>query len=283
MAFQSNFNQEGAGGELMKKTVAFFEILTALLLLAVPLLAQTCVDTIFVSDTTISASVANTRAFKIPIVLANNCRVGGFEFILTTSNPNVLLPIAADTLGSRLCFHTDTTDSSGHAHIDTLLPWEYFQANRGVEFPESLFVAAIADYPSNPTTTRPLDDGRGKIFNIQFEIPCTYMRPNLGDTTVELRIERVYVSDSTGQLQSVTYYNSLVTLHMGASIRGDANCDGIRRGSDVSRLVSYFKGVSICPCSLNAGDANGDGQIRGSDVTFLVRYFKGLGPEPPPN
>jgi hypothetical protein len=266
----------------MKKTVVFFEILIALSLLVVPALAQTCVDTVYVSDTTIVASVSNLRTFKIPIVLANSCAVGGFNFVLTTSDPTILMPVGADTIGSRLCFHTDTTDSLGIPHIDTLLPWEYFQANRGVEFPESLFIAAIANHPSNPINTPPLESGRGKIFNVEFQIPCTYMRPNLGDTTVELRVEVANISDPVGQLHPVVYYNSVITIQMGTTIRGDANCNGVRVGSDVSRLVAFFKGQSICPCSLNAGDVNNDGQIRGSDVTYLVRYFKGLGPEPPP-
>jgi hypothetical protein len=266
----------------MKKTVVFFEILIALSLLVVPVLAQTCVDTVYVSDTTIVASIANLRTFKIPITLANNCPVGGFNFVLTTSDPNILIPIGADTIGSRLCFHTDTTDSLGIPHIDTLLPWEYFQANRGVEFPESLFIAAIANYPQNPVETPPLESGRGKIFNVEFQIPCTFMRPNLGDTTVEFRVEVANISDPVGQLHPVIYYNSVITIRMGAAIRGDVNCNGARTPSDVSRLVAFFKGLSICPCSLNAGDVNNNGRIQASDVTFLVNYFKGFGREPDP-
>ncbi|NLI15474.1 MAG: hypothetical protein GX409_04225, partial [candidate division Zixibacteria bacterium] len=52
------------------------------------------------------------------------------------------------------------------------------------------------------------------------------------------------------------------------------------RGSDVTRLVGYFKGLANPPSPLLAGDANGDCLVSGGDVTYLVRYFKGLGDAP---
>jgi hypothetical protein len=67
---------------------------------------------------------------------------------------------------------------------------------------------------------------------------------------------------------------------------GDANMTmGIWQpqviGSDVTYLVSYFRGLSgITPCMLNnmwaSADVNGDCEIIGSDVTRLVSYFRGL-------
>jgi hypothetical protein len=52
-------------------------------------------------------------------------------------------------------------------------------------------------------------------------------------------------------------------------------------GSDVTYLVSYFRGLSSNPaCRLSgfycSGDANGDCQVLGSDVTKMVTYFRGL-------
>ncbi len=61
---------------------------------------------------------------------------------------------------------------------------------------------------------------------------------------------------------------------------GDANSNGELRGSDVTFLVSFFKGTNFPPEPLLAADANGDCQVQGSDVTYLVRYFKGHGTAP---
>lgn len=65
-----------------------------------------------------------------------------------------------------------------------------------------------------------------------------------------------------------------------AFLPGDANRDGAVRGSDVTYLVSYFKGTNPPPNPILAGDANGDCLLMAGDVTYLVRYFKGLGSAP---
>ena len=65
---------------------------------------------------------------------------------------------------------------------------------------------------------------------------------------------------------------------------GDVNGDGQVIGSDVTFLVSYFRGlVTPRPDQLfgpdnfwAAADVNGDCTIIGSDVTYLVKYFRGL-------
>jgi|GEM_PF-793793 len=61
---------------------------------------------------------------------------------------------------------------------------------------------------------------------------------------------------------------------------GDANSNGEQRGSDVTFLVSYFKGTNFPPEPYLAADANGDCLVQASDVTYLVRYFKGHGGAP---
>jgi hypothetical protein len=72
---------------------------------------------------------------------------------------------------------------------------------------------------------------------------------------------------------------------------GDANSDGLIIGSDVTYLVTYFRGVNPPPpdscwnSNTNswhhaAGDANGDCLLIGSDVTFLVGFFRGVNPHP---
>ncbi len=61
---------------------------------------------------------------------------------------------------------------------------------------------------------------------------------------------------------------------------GDANCDGLVVGADVSYLVSYFRGITPPSNPLLAGDSNGDCAVIGSDVTYLVQYFRGVGQPP---
>jgi hypothetical protein len=63
-------------------------------------------------------------------------------------------------------------------------------------------------------------------------------------------------------------------------LAGDANGDGQVRGSDVTRLVGFFKSLADPPSPYLAGDANGDCLVSGGDVTYLVRYFKGFGDPP---
>ena len=72
-------------------------------------------------------------------------------------------------------------------------------------------------------------------------------------------------------------------------IPGDANSDGNVIGSDVTFLVSYFRGVGGAPgdsCWIesenrwlySAADVNGDCHVIGSDITYLVNYFRGTQP-----
>jgi PKD repeat protein len=72
-----------------------------------------------------------------------------------------------------------------------------------------------------------------------------------------------------------------ITLNVINFVRGDANGDGLLRGSDVIYLVAYLKGTAPAPSPLLRADANADGIVSGGDVTYLVRYFKGFGPPPP--
>jgi hypothetical protein len=76
-------------------------------------------------------------------------------------------------------------------------------------------------------------------------------------------------------------------------IPGDANGNGYRTGSDVTRLVTYLKGIPTTipdschsPYAINSVgdlwlkvtcDFNGDCRVTGADATALVRYFKGFG------
>jgi hypothetical protein len=66
-------------------------------------------------------------------------------------------------------------------------------------------------------------------------------------------------------------------------IPGDVNNNQEVRGSDVTYLVRYLKGIGAPPPVVvngfyPAADVNGDCLVRGGDVTYLVRYFKGGSP-----
>jgi hypothetical protein len=76
-------------------------------------------------------------------------------------------------------------------------------------------------------------------------------------------------------------------------VPGDVNGNGEARGSDITRLVAYFKGTASIPDSCHCsypintyndtwlkvtGDYNGDCRVTGGDVTYGVAYFKGFKP-----
>ncbi len=61
---------------------------------------------------------------------------------------------------------------------------------------------------------------------------------------------------------------------------GDANGDGLVRGSDVLYLLAYFRGINPPPQPYYAGDANGDCSVAPADLTYLTNYLKGLGAVP---
>jgi len=63
-------------------------------------------------------------------------------------------------------------------------------------------------------------------------------------------------------------------------IPGDANGDGEVRTSDVTYLVSYFRGDNPPPEPLLAGDVNGDCEVTVADVIYFVLYFRGTGDPP---
>jgi hypothetical protein len=201
----------------------------------------------------------DTAVVSIPVYINNQCPVGGFNLFMRCDAPEILVPHGANTIGSRIS------------------SWEYFAGNPGEEHPGSLFVTGVANMPGEPETP-PLEEGDGLLFNALFAFGCDFST----DTTVQIVIDEVFVSNPDGELDSVYIDYDFIYVGQDTAIRGDANCNGQRTGSDVTYLVSYFKGLVGCTCSLRAGDVNGDGNIAGNDVTYLVRYFKFGEPAPPP-
>ena len=55
--------------------------------------------------------------------------------------------------------------------------------------------------------------------------------------------------------------------------RGDVNCDGEVRISDVTALINYLLSGDATGIILEAADCNADGQVKIADVTALINYL----------
>ncbi|HQL25062.1 MAG TPA: dockerin type I repeat-containing protein, partial [candidate division Zixibacteria bacterium] len=64
-----------------------------------------------------------------------------------------------------------------------------------------------------------------------------------------------------------------------ACLRGDANCDGQIKISDLTVIIAYLFQGGPEP-DPRGGDVNGDGTIAIADVTYLVNYLFRGGPPP---
>jgi hypothetical protein len=192
----------------------------------------------------------------------SSCPVGGINIKISTDPFGALEPVGIDTVGCRI---------AGFEYLDVIV-------NRLHHYMQ---VVAIANWP-NAQQTPAMDTGTGTLFNILFKFGCGYQE----NVSVDINFDSIVVADSSGNIlfDDITFNNS--TIYVGNEVnpvvRGDTNCDGRRIGSDVTYLVSYFRGLTRCPCSRCAGDTNGDGLLIGSDVTYMVQYLGGRNPEPGP-
>lgn len=242
----------------------FFGAAVIALILALSLSAhgqEDCYAT-FTLDNILNIDRDGTVIVSMPVYFSNSCKVGGIELDILTDPFGALEPIGLDTVGSAISY------------------WEYFSIIQDRQN-ERLRILGVADWPGGEEV-EPLDtNSLTIIFNLLLRFGCDYSE----NVTVDVTFDSVFVVDSSGYEMFDIYVDN-ATVHIGEDVtpieRGDTNCSGNLIGSDVTYLVSYFRGLTECPCSLCAGDANGDGVIIGSDVTYLVRYFGGLGPPPPP-
>ncbi len=106
-----------------------------------------------------------------------------------------------------------------------------------------------------------------------FKVKCTIGQPIIGTTS------------SSNLISKLGFWNNTIVSSY-AYFPGDANMFiGIWPpqviGSDVTYIVSYFRGLPNEPCLLDgfwaSADVNGDCNIIGSDVTRLVNCFRGIG------
>jgi len=135
--------------------------------------------------------------------------------------------------------------------------------------PDTVFVSLT---PASPSA--PLFGGPSAIAQVWPVFRPAYFSPQLGLIPPD-------------DIDAITFFGPNGTPGCGPYVIGDANGDGLCRGSDVTRLVAYFKGLAIMSYQCydvshkamlySAGDVNGDCMLGGADVTTMVRYFKGLG------
>jgi hypothetical protein len=203
-----------------------------------------------------------TSLISMPVYFTNDCSVGGIMMDIHTDPFGALEPVGLDTVGSPISY------------------WEYFFVHKDAQRSRLRFVG-IADWPGGEQTPPYNNDTLVVLFNILMRFGCDYSE----SVSVSVYFDSVVVTDSSGY-NNFNLHLDNATVYVGNEVtpidRGDSNCNGSLIGSDVTYLVSYFRGMAECPCSMCAGDANGDGSIIGSDVTYLVRYFANLGDPPPP-
>lgn len=143
------------------------------------------------------------------------------------------------------------------APIDDIVVNETFNAT----------IVVDASDPDDDNLEYSINDSRFIVINNVFIWPTNY-------TSAGIYSFRVTVSDGEAEASRDVTVNVLDYY-----ITGDANCNGIVNGIDVTYMVAYFKGINPVPyCGLLAIDVNGDCRANGNDVTYLVRYLKGIGP-----
>jgi len=202
-----------------------------------------------------------TNTFTIPVDLSNTSPIGGIAVSFITGEtdpPFIIKPVNIDRSGGRI------------------VNWEYFTFTFGVEDSTQVRVVAIPDMPGGGYQPA-LPPGEGLLFNIIYEFSCDFAV----DTSLTITIITADFSDSTGYiLYNADLNHGSVTIGDDTALRGDANCDGLVIGSDITYLVSYLDGMVGCTCSLRAGDVNSDGEVNIADVVYLKRFFNAEGPPP---
>jgi len=243
--------------------------LAAIALMALGLksaVADDCPDPTQIIIGNVTVEPCMPQRLNIPIFMLNPCAVGGFNIRLYCTDPTWLHfvvgdTVAADTFGSRIS------------------DWELFSAV--VNDPAVISVTGIADMPGGDSGIY-LPPGNGLIFTIH-PVFNNYL---VCDTSQLINFMGCSVSDPSGwtifelDLQSDSVYvnDSPCNHHP----RGDANCNGVANGVDVTYLINFFKGLGPSFCCLCSGDANNNNVVNGIDVTFFINYLKGFGPAPDP-
>ncbi|MCP4582606.1 MAG: hypothetical protein GY839_13435 [candidate division Zixibacteria bacterium] len=203
----------------------------------------------------------NIRTFRIPVDISNNSHIGGMTLAITTDEidpPYILKPIGIDRSGGRIA------------------NWEYFNYSYSDEDSTRIRMVGLADLPGGGDIP-PLPPGEGLLLEVIFTFGCDYTV----NTDITVIADTANFSDTTGYiLFEIDLQNGCINVGDDTSLRGDANCDGLVIGSDITYLISYLDNLVGCSCSLRAGDANADGEVNIADVVYLIRYFDGEGPPP---
>ena len=206
-----------------------------------------------------SASVHPGQAFDLPVYLAANDTLLGFQGYFTGASDYLII----DSLVSSGEIELNQSLVSGYPHIFSYQPWvggpvKYF----GVYYLGNLVGHVSPEAPAGEVMTIEMTE------NPDF---LAYTGCVAGEFFTPVLIgSQITVLDNTGYQYVPGDANMLNGAWPPAVI-----------GSDVTYLVNFFRGAPANPACLIAGfycagDINGDCRVIGSDVTRLVSYFRGI-------
>ncbi|MFH2034811.1 MAG: FG-GAP-like repeat-containing protein [Candidatus Zixiibacteriota bacterium] len=209
---------------------------------------------IVLDDTLYFPEIISTEGtIKVPIYLKNSQPMDQF-----------VLPIRYDG-PMNLSYSTFDTDSCRTDYFGRVWRSASNSLTKRVVFS---FLASYA------TDNPPLEPGYGRLINLYF----TY---NSGSGTTILDTA-TYSGDSILlDAQYVEYQPRVVAGYIKdqATIKGDANDDGVINILDITFLISYLYKDGSEP-DFYAGDANSDGTINILDIVYLIAYLYKNGPPP---
>ncbi len=242
---------------MAKRIFLTYGLIIAVLVLIVPLSAQTPDTCDFMISLDSAVYELDDSLVALNISFTGDCYAGGMQYKISTSPEGVIIPFDIDFTGT------------------IIEGWEVLRSNQSPDSTELKFLG-IVNMPGGDDP-EPLAPGEGHIGTLLCKYRCSFEE----GLEVTVRIDSALVPDVTGyKIFPADNTNGLIVMGEDTSIRGDANCDGMLIGADVSYLVNYFRAMLPCPCTLKAGDVNNDGMIIGSDITYLVNYFRGINPPP---
>jgi hypothetical protein len=248
------------------------------------------------ADVAISYKTAYPGSFAdVEVKLKNPMPVCGFQFMITTSNPElidfhtdslrvdtIVVPVDTctwepDSLHGDTCFvdslvavpvrycYIDTVGSliSKFGNVqchgdtgDTSSPECNLITVVGFDFGDTIY-----PYPNYRT-----------LFRFGVDLTC------LPDSTTDRNVSFYifpgvfnHLSSPQGELIPYRYHQGELTAWWG--VPGDANADSIVNVGDVVYLVGFLYRGGIPPCIPEASDVNGDCIVNVGDVVYLVSYL----------
>jgi hypothetical protein len=223
-----------------------------------PGMTQRLASTETFQEDTVDIAISYTTAYPgtkawIEVWIKNPVPVGGYNFYLTLSNPDLIRFCQDDTGACMLSIGGPTVwcDCPGSPCI-YVHTWN-----------------TAAGVPPNPEYQT--------LFEICVETCC------IPDSTVD-RCLSIYLngdlSDPEGYLLPYRFHPGELCLWW--SRPGDASGDSLADLADVVFLVNYLYRGGLEPCMCEAADCNGDCLVDLGDLVYVLGYLFRDGPDPVP-